>query len=248
MVGLSGSSAEPRKGARAGQTGQAVLPGFIRSRFAGLAWDFNQRPPDEFSEELLRWCRDSPGEADNLTILEPGRQLRRPLGRWQNATAGRLLKTLRPRAQRLNKADRKAHNDDGMGPRSSARRRRVDEISRHVAQGAHAVLLLDHTTGALHVPENIAPIFLPWRAPDATPVENVWQYLRSNWLANRVVRDLRRDHRRRLLSLAQLRSPRPGRGFVLSGRLGNARPCIEWFRSSVYTGHDDTIRAMAKVD
>jgi hypothetical protein len=45
MVGLSGSTAEPQKGASAGQAGQAVLPGFIRSRFAGIAWDFNQRPP-----------------------------------------------------------------------------------------------------------------------------------------------------------------------------------------------------------
>jgi len=66
----------------------------------------------------------------------------------------------------------------------------LDEISRHVAEGAHAVLLLDragwHTTGNLDVPENITPIFLPYRAPELNPVENVWQYLRSNWLSNRV--------------------------------------------------------------
>ena len=46
----------------------------------------------------------------------------------------------------------------------------LDEISRHVAEGAHAVLLLDragwHTTAKLDVPENITPIFLPSRAPD----------------------------------------------------------------------------------
>ena len=66
----------------------------------------------------------------------------------------------------------------------------LDEISRHVAEGAHAVLLLDragwHTTSNLDVPENITPIFLPSRAPELNPVENVWQYLRSNWLSNRV--------------------------------------------------------------
>jgi transposase len=66
----------------------------------------------------------------------------------------------------------------------------LDEISRHVAKGAHAVLLLDragwHTTGNLDMPENITPIFLPSRAPELNPVENVWQYLRSNWLSNRV--------------------------------------------------------------
>jgi putative transposase len=66
----------------------------------------------------------------------------------------------------------------------------LDEISRHVADGAHAVLLLDragwHTTSNLVVPRNITPIFLPSRAPELNPVENVWQYLRSNWLSNRV--------------------------------------------------------------
>ena len=45
----------------------------------------------------------------------------------------------------------------------------LDEISRHVADGAHAVLLLDragwHTTAKLDVPSNITPIFLPSRAP-----------------------------------------------------------------------------------
>lgn len=66
----------------------------------------------------------------------------------------------------------------------------LNEISRHVADGAHAVLLMDragwHTTSALDVPENITPIFLPSRAPELNPVENIWQYLRANWLSNRV--------------------------------------------------------------
>ena len=66
----------------------------------------------------------------------------------------------------------------------------LDEISRNVAQGAHAVLLLDragwHTTSKLDVPENITPIFLPSRAPELNPVENVWRYLRQNWLSNTV--------------------------------------------------------------
>ena len=66
----------------------------------------------------------------------------------------------------------------------------LDEISRNVAAGAHAVLLLDragwHTTSKLDVPDNITPIFLPSRAPELNPVENVWQYLRQNWLSNTV--------------------------------------------------------------
>jgi DDE superfamily endonuclease len=66
----------------------------------------------------------------------------------------------------------------------------LDEISRNVAEGAHAALLLDkavwHITGKLDVPDNITPIFLPSRAPELNPVENVWQYLRQNWLPNTV--------------------------------------------------------------
>ena len=66
----------------------------------------------------------------------------------------------------------------------------LEEISRHVAEGAHAVLLLDragwHTTAKLDVPSNITPIFLPSRAPELNPVENIWQFLRGNWLSNLV--------------------------------------------------------------
>jgi putative transposase len=66
----------------------------------------------------------------------------------------------------------------------------LNEISRTVATRAHAVLLLDragwHTTGSLDVPKNMTLIFLPSRAPELNPVENVWQYLRQNWLSNRV--------------------------------------------------------------
>lgn len=66
----------------------------------------------------------------------------------------------------------------------------IDEISRHVAKGAHAVLIMGragwHTTSHLDLPRNITPIFLPWRAPELNPVENIWQYMRANWLSNRV--------------------------------------------------------------
>jgi transposase len=66
----------------------------------------------------------------------------------------------------------------------------LKEISRVVARGAHAVLLLDragwHTTANLIIPKNLTLVFLPSRAPELNPVENVWQYLRQSWLSNRV--------------------------------------------------------------
>ena len=59
-----------------------------------------------------------------------------------------------------------------------------------VAPGAHAVLIFDragwHTTPELRMPANVTPIWLPSRSPELNPVENVWQYLRQNWLSNRV--------------------------------------------------------------
>ncbi|MFN8829864.1 MAG: transposase, partial [Labrys sp. (in: a-proteobacteria)] len=42
------------------------------------------------------------------------------------------------------------------------------------------------TTGALKWPRNITPILLPSRSPELNPVENVWQFLRANFLSNRV--------------------------------------------------------------
>jgi hypothetical protein len=66
----------------------------------------------------------------------------------------------------------------------------LEEISRMVARGAHAVLLLDragwHTTAHLIIPKNLTLIFLPSRAPELKPVENIWQYLRQTWLSARV--------------------------------------------------------------
>lgn len=68
----------------------------------------------------------------------------------------------------------------------------LDEIARHVAPGAHAVVMLDragwHMTAKLAVPDNITLLPLPPRAPELNPVENVWQFLRQNWLSNRVFR------------------------------------------------------------
>jgi len=66
----------------------------------------------------------------------------------------------------------------------------LEEISLHVAPGAHAAMLMDragwHTTGKLKVPKNITIILLPSRSPELNPVENIWQYMRQNWLSSRV--------------------------------------------------------------
>jgi len=69
----------------------------------------------------------------------------------------------------------------------------LEEISLTVAVGAHAVILMDraawHTTPALKVPENLSLLFIPSKSPELNPAENVWQYMRQNWLSNRVFED-----------------------------------------------------------
>jgi hypothetical protein len=69
----------------------------------------------------------------------------------------------------------------------------LNEISQCVKVGAHAVLTLDkaswHTTRKLRVPSNISLLHLPPRSPELNPAENVWQFVRQNYLSNRVFRD-----------------------------------------------------------
>jgi DDE superfamily endonuclease len=65
----------------------------------------------------------------------------------------------------------------------------LKEIAQAVAPGAHAAVLLDragwHVSTKLAVPANITLVPLPPRSPELNPVENVWQFLRENWLSNR---------------------------------------------------------------
>jgi putative transposase len=62
----------------------------------------------------------------------------------------------------------------------------LDEISRNVTDGAHARQGRMAYDEQARRADNITPIFLPSRAPALNPVENVWQYLRQNWLSNTV--------------------------------------------------------------
>ena len=64
------------------------------------------------------------------------------------------------------------------------------EISSQVAADAHAVVILDgaswHNSHGLVVPGNITLLALPPYSPELNPVERIWHYLRSHWLANSV--------------------------------------------------------------
>ena len=64
------------------------------------------------------------------------------------------------------------------------------EISAEVTPGRHAVLLLDqagwHMSPRLKVPDNITLMTLPPKCPELNPADNVWQFMRNNWLSNRI--------------------------------------------------------------
>jgi transposase len=66
----------------------------------------------------------------------------------------------------------------------------LEEISLAVAPGAHAILLLDqagwHVSKRLSIPDNITLLPLPPKSPELNPIENIWQFMRDNWLSNRV--------------------------------------------------------------
>jgi hypothetical protein len=64
----------------------------------------------------------------------------------------------------------------------------LDEITTKITPGAYAILLLDqagwHGAKALKVPSNISLLQLPPRAPELNSQENIWQFMRQNWLSN----------------------------------------------------------------
>ena len=64
-------------------------------------------------------------------------------------------------------------------------------IGEAVTPAAHAVVIVDgagwHKPGGrLTLPDNVSTLILPPYSPELNPQENIWQYLRQNYLSNRV--------------------------------------------------------------
>ena len=116
------------------------------------------------------------------------------------------------------------------------------EVAQAVAPGAHGVMLMDragwHRTKDLVVPDNLTLVLLPARAPELNPVENIWHFLRDNWLSSRVFASYRDivDHCcsawNRLIDVS-IRSGPPCRAWV---RVRSIRVCwIDLDRAHVWT-------------
>lgn len=81
-------------------------------------------------------------------------------------------------------------------PRANAEamNKHLAEIATQIQPGSHAVLILDgagwhQNGGRLKVPDTISILHLPPYCPELNPVENIWQYLRQNFLSNRIFND-----------------------------------------------------------
>lgn len=65
----------------------------------------------------------------------------------------------------------------------------LEEISRNIPKGRYGVVVLDgaawHKAKKIQVFNNLSVLVLPAASPELNPVEQIWQQLRDNWLANR---------------------------------------------------------------
>lgn len=66
----------------------------------------------------------------------------------------------------------------------------LEEIACYVVLGAHSAVILDEAgwqvSTELIVLSNITSLPLAPRCPEINSVENVWPFLRINWLSNRI--------------------------------------------------------------
>jgi hypothetical protein len=86
-------------------------------------------------------------------------------------------------------AQHRRRGDHARGEHRS-HERAFAEISRCVSVGAIALLVLDgagwHSSPRLNVPDNVVLLPLSPYAPELNPVENIWEFLRANFLSHRV--------------------------------------------------------------
>ncbi len=70
----------------------------------------------------------------------------------------------------------------------------LEAVSRRIPEGRHAVMVMDKAPWhrSLKVPQNITIIHLPSYSPELNPHENVWEFLKNNYLSNTIFDSL--DH------------------------------------------------------
>ena len=68
----------------------------------------------------------------------------------------------------------------------------LEVISKAIPEDRHGVLVMDRAPWhrSLKVPDNITIVHLQSYSPELNPHENIWEYLKNNFLSNRVYKDL----------------------------------------------------------
>ena len=64
----------------------------------------------------------------------------------------------------------------------------LNQLSNHIAAGRHIALVVDnagwHTSKQLDIQKNITLIPLPPYSPELNPMEQVWEWMKNNYLSN----------------------------------------------------------------
>lgn len=68
----------------------------------------------------------------------------------------------------------------------------VDAISLCIPLDRHGVVVMDKAPWhrSLIIPQNMTVIYLPSYSPECNPHENIWEYMKNNFLSNTVFKDV----------------------------------------------------------
>lgn len=162
----------------------AVAQETFKRDFTRLAAD--ALPPAAAGKPLEIWFEDEArvGQQGSLTYVWAARGSRPPAVRDNRHDSVYLFGAVCPERGIGAAIIMPAVNSEAMAEH-------LREISSQIAPGAHAVLVLDgagwHQPGErLPVPDNISLLPLPAYSPELNPVENIWEFLRGNFLSHRV--------------------------------------------------------------
>jgi transposase len=77
---------------------------------------------------------------------------------------------------------------------SKVMQKHIDAISKCIPSDRHGALVMDRAPWhrSIKVPPNMTIIHLPSYSPECNPHENIWEYMKNNFLSNKVFSDF--DH------------------------------------------------------
>ena len=73
-----------------------------------------------------------------------------------------------------------------------AMQKHLDAISDRIPKDRHGVIVMDRAPWhrSLKVPLNMTIVHLPSYSPELNPQENIWEYLKNNFLSNKIFENL----------------------------------------------------------